>query len=204
MPRLVDSNRLLLVLRDNFVLFFQSSYNTVHRVHEVLSLHELLFLPCRNQCCLVTDVRDISARESRGLTCQEVDIDRFIYLDGAEVNLENLSPIVQVGQLHVYLPVEASCPEQGFIEHVGTVRGRENNDSTVGAEAIHLGEELIQRILTLVVRAEVGVFTTGTAHGIDLVDEHDTGCLLLRLSEKIAYPRSTHSHEHFHEIGTGD
>ena len=38
------------------------------------------------------------------------------------------------------------------------------------------------------------------SHGIDLVDEHDAGRILLALFEQVTHPAGTHAHEHFDEV----
>jgi len=39
-----------------------------------------------------------------------------------------------------------------------------------------------------------------TAHGVDLVDEHDAGRVLLALLEEVAHARGAHADEHLHEV----
>ena len=61
----------------------------------------------------------------------------------------------------------------------------------------------VEGLLTLIVAtAQTG--TTGTAHRVDLVDKYNTGSLFLGLFEHVAHTGCTHTHEHFHEIGTGN
>ena len=98
---------------------------------------------------------------------------------------EDLLTIVDVGKVYIDLTVEAACTQEGGVEDVGTVRSCQHDDTAIGAEAVHLGEELIQRILTLIVAPEVVVATTGTTHRIDFVDEDDTGGLLLGRLEEV-------------------
>ena len=83
--------------------------------------------------------------------------------------------LVEVGQVDVDLAVEASGTEQSLVEHVGAVGGCHDDDTAVGAEAVHLGEESVEGVLTLVVASHSGVLGAGTAHGIYLVDEDDAG-----------------------------
>ena len=55
-------------------------------------------------------------------------------------------------------------------------------------EAVHLDEQLVQRLLALVVAAaEAGAAVT--ADGVDLVDEDDAGRVLLALLEQVAHAR---------------
>ena len=74
----------------------------------------------------------------------------------------------------------------GGIEHVGPVGGGDEDHAFVGLEAVHLHEELVQRLLALVVAAaQAGAAVT--ADGVDLVDEDDAGRVLLALLEEVAH-----------------
>ena len=87
----------------------------------------------------------------------------------------------------MYLTIETACTQQSRVEHVGTVGGCQCDDAAIGAEAVHLGQQGVQRVLALVVAAHGGVLRTGTAHGVNLVDEDNTWCLRLGLLEQIAH-----------------
>ena len=50
--------------------------------------------------------------------------------------------------------VEAARSQQRRVEHVGAVGGRQDDDAFAGVEAVHLGQDLVQRLLALVVAAE--------------------------------------------------
>ena len=70
-------------------------------------------------------------------------------------------------------------------------------------EAVHLHQELVQRLLALVVAAaQAGAAVA--ADGVDLVDEDDAGRVLLALLEEVAHAAGAHAHEHLHEVGAGD
>ena len=89
------------------------------------------------------------------------------------------------------------------IEHVGTVRRRDDDDALVGFEAVHLDEQLVERLLALVVAAaETGAAMT--ADGVDFVDEDDARRVLLRLLEHVAHAAGADADEHFDEVGARD
>src|SRR5215211_4376953 len=50
-------------------------------------------------------------------------------------------------------PFRSGRAEQGGIEDVGPVRGRDQDDVVLQLEPVHLDEELVQRLLALVVAA---------------------------------------------------
>ena len=94
----------------------------------------------------------------------------------------------QLGPVDEDPPIEAARPQQRRVEHVRAV-GRGDDDDQIGpVEAVHLREQLVQRLLALVVAAaEAGA--ARAADGVDLVDEHDGGRALLGLLEQIAHAR---------------
>ena len=100
------------------------------------------------------------------------------------------------------LTVEASGTQQGRVEHVGTVGSCQCDDAAIGSEAVHLRQQGVQRVLTLIIAAHGRVLGTGTSHGIDFIDEDDARCLLLSLLEQVTHTAGTHADEHLHEIGT--
>src|SRR5207253_5393264 len=99
--------------------------------------------------------------------------------------------------------VEAAGAEEGGIEDVGAVRRGDEDHAVVRLEAVHLHEELVQRLLALVVSAaEAGAAVA--ADRVDLIDEDDAWRVLLPLLEEVAHARGAHADEHLHEVGAGD
>ena len=100
------------------------------------------------------------------------------------------------------LTVETTSTQQSLVEHVNTVGGCQNDDSAIGAESVHFGQQGVQRILTLVVSTHCGILRTGAAYSVNLIDEDDTGRLLFCLAEQVAHTTGSHAHKHLHEVGT--
>ena len=123
------------------------------------------------------------------------------HLDLFGVDLQNLLPALQVGQLHRHPPVKASGPGQGGVQRLGPVGGCQNDDAVVALKAVHLGEQLVQGLLPLVVAADLPIPLF--ADGVNLVDEYDTGGLFLGLLEKVPDLGGAHAHEHLHKFRAG-
>jgi len=113
---------------------------------------------------------------------------------------EYLLAVVQVGKFHVNLSVKTSCAHQCLVEHIGTVGGGKNDDATVGPEAIHLCQKLVECVFPFVVRSEVGVLATGSSHSINLINKDDAGCFFLRLPKEITHAGSAYTYKHLHEV----
>jgi hypothetical protein len=93
--------------------------------------------------------------------------------------------------------------QQRRVEDVRTVRGSDEDDVVLHLEAVHLDEQLVQRLLALVVTAaEAGAAVT--TDGVDLVHEDDAGRVLLGLLEEITYARGAHADEHLDEVRARD
>ncbi len=119
------------------------------------------------------------------------------------VHLEDLAAADPVGPVDDDLPVEAPGAQQRRVEDVGPVRGRDEDDVVLQLEAVHLDEQLVQRLLALV----VATAQTGAAvatDGVDLVHEDDARRRLLRLLEQVAHTAGADADEHLDEVRAGD
>ena len=70
-----------------------------------------------------------------------------------------------------HLAIEAARPQQRRIEDVGTVGRRDDDDALVRREAVHLDEQLVERLLALLVAERVAA--AAAADRVELVDEDD-------------------------------
>ena len=119
------------------------------------------------------------------------------------MHAQDREPAAQVGPRHHHAAVEAAGAQQRRVEHVGPVGGGDQDDAVVALEAVHLDEQLVQRLLALVVAAaEAGAAVAPDR--IDLVDEDDAGRVLLALHEQVAHARGAHAHEHLDEVRARD
>jgi hypothetical protein len=115
------------------------------------------------------------------------------------VHLEDLLATAHVGERHDDLAVEAAGSQQCRVEHVRPVGRGDDDDALVALEAVHLDQQLVQRLLALVVAAAEARAAV-PADGVDLVDEHDAGRVLLRLLEHVAHAARADADEHLDEV----
>ena len=85
-----------------------------------------------------------------------------------------------------------------FFENLGAVGCSKNDDALARIEAVDLGKQLVQGLFALVVAAELGV--SGSADGVNFVDEDDCGGNLCRLLEEVSDAACTDADEHFHKV----
>jgi hypothetical protein len=119
------------------------------------------------------------------------------------VHLEDGGPPGPVGRLNRDPAVEAARAEKRLVEHVGPVGRADHDHARGGVEAVHLGQDLVQRLLALVVAAAEArdARRSRAADRVELVDEHDRGRGLLRLREEITHPRRPDSDDRLDELG---
>ena len=146
---------------------------------------------------LVDDVGQLGTGSTGGHTGDLVEVHVLGDLDLFGVYLQNGLAPQQVGQLHGYTAVETTGSGQGRIKRLRAVGGGQNDDAGVALEAVHLGEQLVQRLLALVAAAAL------LADGVDLINEHDAGGFLLGLLKQVAHLGRAHAHEHLHELRAG-
>ena len=152
---------------------------------------------------LVDQVSQVSTGEA-GRTASNnrwLNVVRYWHL--THVHFKNLFTTTDVWQTNHHLTVKTTGAQQGRVKHVGTVSCRNHNNTVVCFKAIHLDQQLVQGLLTLIM-ATAHTGTTVTTHSINLVDKDDARCLLFGLFEHVTNPRSTHTHEHLYEVRTGD
>ena len=121
----------------------------------------------------------------------------------ARVHLEDLPAAGAVRPVDDDLTVEAARPQQRRVEDVGPVGGGDEDDVVLHLEAVHLDEQLVERLLALVVAA-AHAGAAVTADGVDLVDEDDAGRVLLGLLEQVAHARGADADEHLDEVRARD
>lgn len=88
--------------------------------------------------------------------------------------------------------------QQCLVEALGTVRSGQDHHALAAVKPVHLGQQLVERLLALVVAADGRI--PALADGVDLVDEDDAGSLLAGLTEEVTHLGRTHTDEHLHEL----
>mmetsp|Transcript_10069 Transcript_10069/g.37549 ORF Transcript_10069/g.37549 Transcript_10069/m.37549 type:complete len:252 (-) Transcript_10069:1649-2404(-) len=155
MSCLVVSNNITLLLGKHLVLLLQASDNLVNRSLKVVHIDAGCLLPRSNKSCFIAHIRNISSREARRESCQSLRVG-FCILHECEfphVNQEDFLAPLNIWISHFNLPIETSWTQQSIIQYVLSVGRSEDNDICTRVESIHLYEQLIQSIFTLVISA---------------------------------------------------
>ena len=109
-----------------------------------------------------------------------------------------------VGPVERNLTVEAACAGQRRIENFGAVRGGEQHDAFARVEAVEFRQQLVERLLLLVVAAAHGASRARASQTVEFVDEDDAGLHLPSLFEEIADAGRADADEHLHELRARD
>jgi hypothetical protein len=142
----------------------------------------------------------IRSGEPRGSTSYNVEIDVVRQRNLLGMNLEDAETTVEVGTGHNHTSVETTGTHKRGVKHVRTVCCGDKDNALIALETVHLYEELIEGLLSLVVTATHAGATVAT-DGVDLIDEDDTWSVLLSLDEEVSNTGRSYTNEHLHEIG---
>ena len=200
--RLVVGRHRLLLVRKN-LLALRAHQQFVAGVLEVGHVDVVFVVPAGPEGGLVDQIADVGAGQADGARRQPLQIDVEVQRHVLAVDLEDRQAALVAGPIDRDVAVEPAGPQQGRIEHVGPVRGGHDDDRLVLGEAVHLAEDLVERLLALVVSAaDAGAAVA--AHGVDLVDEEDGRGVFLGRVEQVADPPGAHADEHLDELGAVD
>ena len=201
--RLVVGHDFLLQRGENRVFALGAGQDGLHAFLQVLLKHQAPALPHRPEGGLVDDVSQLCAGGTGGGPGDGIVIHVLGDLHISGMDLQNGNPAPQVGQLHRHPPVEPAGAGEGGIQRLRPVGGGQQHHALAAVEAVHLGQKLVEGLLPLVVAPHTGAVPL-LADGVDLVDEHDAGGLLIGLLEQVPDLGRPHAHEHLHELRPGD
>ena len=126
----------------------------------------------------VDQVFDIRAGKAGRLLGNRRIVDVLPNRLALDVDLQDLLASVHVRPIQDHAPVETAGAQQRRIENVGPVGRRDDDHVRVGIEAVHLDQDLVERLLALVVRAAQAGAAMATDR-VDFVDEDDAGRIAL-------------------------
>ena len=156
----------------------------------------------RDQRRLVHEVREVRAREAGGAARDRSELDVGLERHLARVHAEDLLAALDVGVAHHHLAIEASGTQERRIEDVVPVRRGDDDDALGLGEAVHLDQQLVQRLLALLVAQRVAAAIA--ADRVELVDEDDARLVAARLLEQLAHARRADARVHLDEVGSAD
>ena len=115
------------------------------------------------------------------------------------MDFQNVNAAFQIRLVYDDPAIKTSRAQKRRVKDLRTVSRREYQKTFICVKPVHLRKELVQGLLTLIISAHYSV--TGLSYGVDLVDKHNAGGLLLRLLKEIAHTGCAHANVHFHKRG---
>ena len=189
--------------RDDARLALRAGDHAVDRLVHLVHGDALLVAARGEDRRLVHEVGEVGAGEAGRLLRDRLELDLRLERLALDVDVEDRAAALDVRQVERDLAVEAARAQQRRVEDVGAVGRGDHDDVRVRVEPVHLDEDLVQRLLALVVRAaEAGAALA--ADRVDLVDEDDGGRVALGLVEEVADAAGADADEHLDELGAGD
>ena len=158
---------------------------------------------CGEKRGFVKNIRQFRAGVSGRATGEHGEVYAFGDFHLFGMHFEDFFAALHIGQCHGDLTVEAAWTQERGVEDIRAVCGGNNDDAFLGIETIHFHEELVERLLALVVSTAHAVSAMAT-HGVDFVNKHQTGCGFFALLEHVANARGADADKHFHEVRTAD
>jgi hypothetical protein len=133
---------------------------------------------------LVDQVGQLGPDHAWGGRGDRVQVDIVGHRDAADVHVQDLAAAGLVGRADGEAAVEAAGAQQGRVEDFGPVGGGQHDHVLGAGEAVHLGQDLVEGLLALVVATHAQGPAAGAADGVQLVDEDDRrGVVLGRLEQ---------------------
>ena len=99
-----------------------------------------------------------------------------------DVHFQDRLASLHIWTIHDHLAVETARAQQRRVQNVWPVGRRNNDDIRIGVEAIHLDQQLVERLLPFVVTAAQACAAM-TADRVNFINENDAGAVALRLFE---------------------
>ena len=201
--RFVVGHPLFFVFVDHSFFLFEARSDPFDRLVKFLHTNGCFVVTGRQQRRLVHEACQISSAESRSDAGHVLDVHRRIELDRGHMHSQDCLAATHIGPVNQNMPVESARPQECWIERFWPVRGGHHNHATVAPKAIHLHEQGVERLFSLVVPAH-HAGASRLAEGVEFVNKNNARGLRLGLLKHISHAGRPNAHEHLHEIRTGE
>ena len=115
------------------------------------------------------------------------------------MHVQNLLATTNIGQGDIHLTVKTPRAQQGCIKNIGAVGSSHHNHARIGFKPVHLNQQLVKRLLTLIIAAAQSGTTLAT-YGINLINKNDAGRIFLSVFKHIAHARCAYANKHFNKV----
>ena len=178
----------------------RAELDLLERIGQIALMHDVLLATRGQERGLVDEVREVGAGHAGRRRGQPLQIDIRCQRNLPRVDLQDLDAALVVGRVDDDLPVEPSGSQQRRVEDVRPVGGGQHHHALVAGKAVHLGEDLIERLFALVVTSERPRAAARAADRVDFVDEDDRRRDLSRLRKELADATGPDADDHLDEL----
>ena len=136
-------HQFFLKFRQDAALFLRTGDDQLKGGQQVLLRDQLAALADSPESGLVDKVGKVGAHAAGGGQRYLLQIDVLGQLDVPGMDLKGGQTARQIGTVHGDAPVEAAGAQQGLVQHLRAVGGRQKDDALGGVKAVHLGQQLV-------------------------------------------------------------
>mmetsp|Transcript_11256 Transcript_11256/g.23560 ORF Transcript_11256/g.23560 Transcript_11256/m.23560 type:complete len:202 (-) Transcript_11256:1072-1677(-) len=201
MPSLMVCNQLILLCSNcgSTSLLLQTNHDPVNCPINLLPSNSRFASPCCRNGSLIHQVLQLSTTEARRPPCNGLKINIwFKWLAPCMHSKDSLSAL-EIRQINSNLPVKPSWPQQCIVQNVHPVSSCNGDNTWIAIKTIHLNQDLVDGLLPLIIPSSKACATL-TPNCINLINENDARCILLRLGENIPHTGSSHTNKHLHKL----
>src|SRR5579859_953760 len=202
-PNLVVGGDRLFALADDAALALWPGNDAINGLFHLAHTDGALAAAGSQNGGLVEQVLKVGAGEARRLLGERFKLHAAVQRLALHVDVQNCQAPLDVGTVQHHLPVKAARAQQRRVQHVWAVGGGDDDHVGVGVKAIHLDQNLVERLLALVVRAAQARAALA-AHRVNLINKNDAGRITLGLVKEVAHARGAHANEHLDKLGAAD
>src|SRR6266699_6885765 len=101
------------------------------------------------------------------------------------------------------LAIKTPGTHERRVKHIRTVCGRDDHNVGLLIKAIHLNQQLVERLLAFVIASGARIVSLA-AYRVYLVDKDDARHMFFSFFEKVTHPCCPNPDEHFHKFRSTD
>ena len=169
---LVVGNRGALGLGHHATLALRSGNHALHRFLDLVHRDHGTMTASGQQRRLVEQVRQIGTSKANGHLGELLKLNVLVHRLILGMHAQDLLAALYVRTIDRDLAVKATGAQQCRVQNIGAIGRGDQDDRLAFLETVHLDQQLVERLLALVVTA-AQASSALTSHSLDLIDEDD-------------------------------
>ena len=199
MTCLMIRSQLLLTFTHDTALLFRTHDNLEEGILNILHADQTLVAACCQQSCFIQQVLQICTGKACGGFCNGIKPDIRVKLLTAGMYTQDCFTALHIRFAYIDLTVKASRTQQCRIQNILTVGCCNDNDAFICTKAIHLNQQLVQRLFPFIMSAAKAC-TSVASHCVNFVDEYNRRGIFLCLIEQVTDTGCTHAYIQLYKV----